>query len=244
VKALLNFSGLNQSEHGVTMVEVAITVLLFVGLLLGLLWTGLAIKGRSNLTHSMGDGMRFGVTRRIYNQSPVSDLNQWHAGGAPSDRVKELFCFNNKGQGACDTSEFESAIAKIKGSAFGSYGTSAIPVSYFMAIASIHQYMRAREGRSTLRYPCVNEPGCLQCTLLNPLAMGQTSPAPDDSFTGNTGPYASLIGVRCSYNLDYGMLSEAMQLLQTSIGPQRKDPKAATGPKIVTRTFFVNHGSD
>ena len=213
-----------RSDEGVTFIEVSLTLSVFIAVLFGLLYLPLAINSRTSLTISLGEGVRFGVTRGNADNKfawAVTELgnpdNPWNGDfSSLSSGLQELFEQNS----GITASPKSMAASQYYTNIIVNGGTTTltaptVPLSYVYALIAVHQYMRTRVGSGFLKYPCDDKPGCLGCKFLNTLDYGQDEsglpiPLPNEVLSAN--PSADKIAIRCTYNPDFGLLTPVLKL--------------------------------
>ncbi|MCB0320558.1 MAG: pilus assembly protein [Bdellovibrionales bacterium] len=240
------------SDSGAALLEIALTISVFLAIVFWALWFGFALHARTNFIASMGDGLLYGVTRSdstsFYDQSAIPSLNNFHNSGVvPTDasradeahQLMTLLYHKGKSQSesddAFDLAHVESqVIAPV-------FGTSAkfddLPLSYLYTLALTHEFMRLKIGAELVRYPCSGEPRCLRCEFVNPDSIVDPLLPTNTPYDTTTRPFGAdemnpnLLGLTCTYNLDL-MFSSTIGAL---IGFDQP---------TIKRTFLINRSRD
>lgn len=248
--------------RGAALVEVSLMLTVFVAILMALLWLGLTMNARTSLTLSLGQALRYGVTRGL--DSPFSgrdDFNEqianYQSGGIASvdaayqERFKRLLYRRGASDTEADTDFNESVLDTfVNTPAFAPLTLRDMPATYIRALIGMHEFMRLKVGTGFLAYPCDNRPGCLGCRLLNPAYTNNAAQicsdagrfhnnecfvSPDDRWPTTKPEWipAGRIVMRCTYVPDFGLLRPFMLLLG-----------GAAERKTITRMLNVVHTPD
>ena len=237
------------AQRGATMLELSLIVALLLAMLSGVIWIELTINARTSLTLALGQALRFGVTRSLpdpytgINDAAGQIVDEAHAGAFTGSNERTLIKLLYHGADSTvdeDTVSLAAVIANYVdpvnlAPVFDSFGGGiiALPKSYLYTLISVHQFMRTRVGKHHLRYPCVDQPGCLACQFLNPGIAADGSAATNSGLEGEWDPTQEIpprrIVLRCTYLPDFGFY----RLAQKFFGA------GAAAPFRIRRTLSV-----
>ena len=207
-----------RSENGATLVELAITFPFFIAMIFGLLFTSMAFNARTSLSISMGEALRYGITRgdrhSFGGMRVIADIDNFVENKRYTNRLpKYLYSRGlDDNEEPSPTSLSGSELGHIQSevtSIFGK-GLQHMPPTYVYSYVYIHELMRTRLGHGNVKYPCDDRPGCLKCRFLNPDAPLDTSIDPEDRYSGSVP--MNRIYMECSYLADFGFYTAAMSI--------------------------------
>lgn len=220
-----NYNRAVLKERGVTFVEVALTLPIFLAFILFFTWMGMVWGARSSLTSAMGNGVRLAVTRgneelmgkQVYPEIQNRDV---------SHLEKLLVSPDLREAGALSYYD-----EKLFG--FPVTDDVNVPPEYLYALAYTLQAMSQSEG-GQVRYPCDpngngadSGAGCVSCGFIDTAPFGKALPT-DANEAGK------IFAMQCDFQPPLSLLSPAIKMLGAIIGSQNV-PRI-----IVRRTKFVD----
>lgn len=223
---------------GVTLIETAIGLPLFLAAVLIVVWLALTYNAESALSSAVGNAVRLAVTRgnRILMgfdpqsaEGLIDPLEAFHLSGVWTPEVKRLLASGDRQDDAAAV--YDAWAAEVFG-----VGLNQLPPQYLYALAYTNQYMRAGVGAG-VRFPCdpgLEPPrggaGCMACRFINPdysraRGIGLYSPydgaAPIDRF-----------GMVCEYAPDLVLVRPILELLRPLAGGR------ALGLRLRRQAFY------
>lgn len=212
-------------ELGVSFVEIALTLPLFIIGIFAFIWLAQYWNAKSSLSYAVGNALKLAQTRGnplIENSSMpgyglIPQVDDFLAGNqnaldeflaSPDLRASGYIDYYNE----VTIGEF-CVVDLVRGKC----DLSTIPTEYIYALIYVNESMRQNIG-SGLRYPCdpteddlsKGGPGCLSCKFESPKAYLGVSAA--------SGATASIIDLTCTYQPNLAVLSSVVGMLKVLTG--------------------------
>lgn len=222
------------ADRGVSFVEIAIGLPVFLLFVFFLLWFAMTYQVRTALFASLAAGQRLGITHadvgpRLTGDSSVGApgsvigtigaIDTWRlSGSALGTEVQNFFSFGVSNPNWMQVYNYDiSAI-------WPGYTLQSAPPEYAYSLAYIYEGIRMRLG-SAVKYPCNpvgsapdDGPGCLQCRFLNPLNYTHDTRFP--------GPMPRLqIATECRYLPLNFIVTPVYRLLSLVLGAEQTAPQ-------------------
>ncbi len=212
------YSYCSQGEGGVSIVEVAIGLPIFLLFIFFIIALGVYFSAVGSLQTAVGT-TRLALTRgqdRLVGSEIISHINAWHAGtgtfsdvspyvtiSVPQDEARDLL-----NQWVDDT--FGSGIV-----------LQDLPAHYTYALVYAAQHMRTTSGQ-TVRTPCdPDEPGndgCLACRFIDPYFGHECHFDSSCPQIGDVNYSENILGLTCSFRPAQGFVSPFLRLLSLVTG--------------------------
>ena len=211
-------------ERGVSLVEVAIALPLFLAGIFLVIWIGYMLNVTSSFVTSATRAVRLSVTRgnplNFEDNHIITKVGEWLESGNPfpSDaRVQELLSHNletwNDAQYYYECASCAPSPDKQTTYAMQEHLVDLDPEYTYMLIY-MYEGMRMSVGDS-IRYPCNPEnsdgSGCLRCVFLNP-ETAETEPGGSATISQNA------FGFECHFQPDHGMMQPVINMLNLITG--------------------------
>ncbi len=222
------------------MLEVSLTLTLFLAIIFFLMYSGLWLNARVAVIHGVGEGLRFGITRGDLGSVPALEAYRGVAGSSGDISLAHKLLYY-RGRSATENADdfkadfVENFALRLFTNPLGtpSFAKGKLPAQYLYALAAVHQEMRTRIGTAMLRYPCNGEANCLGCFFLNPKSALDPTVSPYKELESTDIVDPDVIGMECTYYADFGIMS----LLGSLLHGKRE-------PFPIRRTFFASRSHD
>lgn len=178
-----------QTEKGVTVLEIAISIPLFLAIIFFVIWIAVTTHARNSLHASVANAVRMAYTRgdaQRVGKNPGNLLSkvQGSMTGGFSTPHHDIVPMLRKGvEGPVFSPEgwYRKSWTDAFGTVVDYYGFLVLPPKYIMAVMYAHEGLGQRTG-GKLKYPCDprgdgpnDGPGCLQCANINPMSLFHTT---------------------------------------------------------------------
>jgi hypothetical protein len=235
-------------QHGAVLVQLAITLPIFLSLVLFCLWISQVINAKVSLEFAVRNAVRLSVPRGISTQEnfvmAIPDVVNYVPWGVTTQHIEDLLnTVPTQVMSQAEQFYRDYSVEPV----FGPRELYTLPYEYTYAIIYASQSMRLSLG-SAVQYPCPAKgvgarPGCLQCTFLHPLCEDLTpitdtssscrDPAPDGSvrykppvewdsdLNSRTPTLRGKIALRCEFRLPdsiFTPMTSLLALVTPSIG--------------------------
>lgn len=168
------------SQSGISMVEAAIGMPIFLIVVFGLMWFGITMNQKSTFNYALGLAPRMALPRgdrHVIGSEVISGVQNWIASGnaTPPASIRPFLATSGELGGAFGAGGTYMSSLNTLG-ASGNIGN--VPAPWIYALIYFYQTLRQGAG-SSLRFPCdptdvVNGDGCAICE--NRLPAGQSLP--------------------------------------------------------------------
>jgi len=209
----------NQNQSGAALIELAIVLPLFLGLLFGVLWVSQLYHAQSTLTTAVGNALRLGITRGNHEEigdDVISDIQGYVLEAqSASPRLKSFLISGDFGSDSLEDL-YGNLNPEILDLLEGISSLQNVSPQYLYAMVYIKLAMKNSLGPA-VRFPCNPDPGpgetddgagCLLCVYKNPDTPHLDIPYP----VNEPMDFPNRIAIECRYQPG-GVLSRVVHNL-------------------------------
>lgn len=187
-----------RNRRGATMIELAITLPIFMGLIFLFIFMAFMWNAKTTLDSAVSNGVRLAFTRGdvgLVGHELIRDIENYSASGTMSKRLTGML--SSKAEGPYADVYYKSMSLEIFGRSF-----ERLPQRYIYAMVYTMRGLTAGMGGALMRFPCDTRPttrasqGCVMCRFINPSTKTDRRGAPQ---MGSPGFDWNYLGLKCSY---------------------------------------------
>ena len=211
-----------RGERGAALVELALTLPIFLAGLLFFIWLGISFNATNSLKSAVPRAIRLAATRGpddLLGTRIIGDVHAWRADQNDEGRMPTLLSLPSEHWGTA-LKRYDESVAAVFGS---SWTLRDLPPEYTYALIYVNEAMRQSVG-ATLRFPCdaddpVDGAGCLECEFLNPDSLKPASQMLKDGDSPyDIDPPRRSIGLECRYQPQTAVVTPLVRLLSLLAG--------------------------